>query len=164
MDGNPQTRFFCDVMLGGLARWLRAAGYDTSWVKHIADPDLIRQAHREGRVLLSSDTGIFRVGIVRDGDVPALMVPHGLTIAEQLGFVLSALALALREPRCMACGGALAAVPKELVRERVPERTFAWVEHFWECDRCSRVFWKGTHWTRIAGQLELVGGRQTAGE
>jgi uncharacterized protein with PIN domain len=159
MDGNSEPRFFCDVMLGGLARWLRAAGYDTSWVEHIEDPDLIRQARREGRVLLSCDTGIFRVGIVRDGDVPALMVPHGLTIAEQLSFVLSALFLALRAPRCMACGGALAEVPGEQVRERVPERTFAWVKDFWQCVRCGQVFWKGTHWERIAGQLERVGAR-----
>jgi uncharacterized protein with PIN domain len=164
MDGDAQPRFFCDVMLGGLARWLRAAGYDTSWSEHIADPDLIRQASREGRVLLSSDTGIFRVGIVRDGDVPALMVPHGLTIAEQLAFVLRRLGLSVREPRCMACGGELNEVPKESVRERVPARTFACAERFWECGRCGKVFWRGTHWERIAGQLEQVGAATPAAE
>ncbi len=153
MTDKPEPTFFCDVMLGGLARWLRAAGYDARWVKHIADPDLIRETARAGQVLLSSDTGIFRVGIVRDGEVAALMVPHGLTIQEQLGFVLDKLGLPLREPRCMACGGALREVSKEQVEDRVPPRSFAGTDRFWECNRCGRLVWRGTHWRRIAEQL-----------
>jgi uncharacterized protein with PIN domain len=157
MSDRPDLRFFCDVMLGGLARWLRAAGYDVSWVEHIADPDLIREAARQGRFLLSSDTGIFKVGIVRDRELPALCVPHGLSVPEQLAFVLRSLGLGLREPHCMACGGELREVDREAVRGRVPERTFNWVERFWECGRCGQLFWRGTHWERIAEQL-----RQTA--
>jgi uncharacterized protein with PIN domain len=47
--------FACDAMLGGLARWLRAAGYDASWRADVKDWDLVRQAIREKSVLLSSD-------------------------------------------------------------------------------------------------------------
>jgi uncharacterized protein with PIN domain len=153
VDTPSEPRFFCDVMLGGLARWLRAAGYDAAWQKHIADPELVRLARREGRVLLSSDTGIFKIGIVRDGDVPALMVPHGLTVQEQLAHVLKGLGLPLRAARCMACGGSLREVSKEQVGERVPPRTYARVDRYWECERCGQLFWHGTHWERIAAQL-----------
>jgi hypothetical protein len=66
-DPTPPL-FVCDAMLGSLARWLRAAGYDASWQAHIDDWDLIRLARAEGRILLSCDTGIFRIGIIRDGD------------------------------------------------------------------------------------------------
>jgi uncharacterized protein with PIN domain len=144
-------------MLGGLARWLRAAGYDAAWREHIADPDLVRLARQEARVLLSSDTGIFKIGIVRDGEVPAVMVPHGLTIQGQLAHVLKELGLSLRAPRCMACGGPLCDVPKDQVRERVPPRTFAWVDRYWECERCGQLFWHGSHWQRIAEQLHNLG-------
>src|ERR1043166_3557444 len=92
-----QPAFACDAMLGGLARWLRAAGYDVSWQADIADCDLVRLARREGRTLLTSDTGIFRRGVIRDGEVSALFVPHGLNIQEQLRFVLRELQLCLRE-------------------------------------------------------------------
>src|SRR5262249_42032190 len=119
--GEP--RFACDAMLGGLARWLRAAGYDTTWQAGIDDWDLVRLAQREGRRLVSSDTGLFQIGIVRDGDVPALFIPHGLTRRKQLAFVLHHLRLVPREPRCMACGGALGQVPKEHVRDRAPPRS-----------------------------------------
>ena len=102
MDTKPEPRFACDAMLGGLARWLRAAGYDASWQEGIDDWDLVRLARREGRVLLSSDTGIFRIGIVRDGEVPALFVPRGRPVQEQLAFVLQKFKLRLRPQRCMA--------------------------------------------------------------
>jgi uncharacterized protein with PIN domain len=144
-------------MLGGLARWLRAAGYEAEWREHIEDPELIRLAHRSGQVLLSSDTGIFKTGIVRDGEVRSVLVPHGLTIQGQLAHVLKTLGLPLRAPRCSACGGTLKEVPKEQVRERVPPRTFAWINRFWECSACAQLFWHGTHWQRILEQLRAAG-------
>jgi uncharacterized protein with PIN domain len=140
-------------MLGGLARWLRAAGYDASWHAGIADPDLVQLARREGRVLLTSDTGIGQYALIRDGLLPSLWIPHGLSIREQLAHVLGRLALPLGRPRCMACDGELAEVAKEQVRGRVPPRSFAWCERFWECGLCRQVFWHGTHWARIEAEL-----------
>ncbi len=151
-------RFACDAMLGALARWLRAAGYDAAWQEGIDDWDLLRQARREGQVVLSSDTGLFRIGIVRDGALPALFVPHGLDTQGQLAFVLDRLHLPLRTPRCMACGGELATVPRAQVQAQVPPRSYAWAAAFWQCRRCERVFWEGTHWQRIAAKLQQVGG------
>jgi uncharacterized protein with PIN domain len=55
MAGSIDPRFACDAMLGGLARWLRAAGYDASWDDGIDDGELIRLARAEGRTALSSD-------------------------------------------------------------------------------------------------------------
>jgi hypothetical protein len=42
----PQMRFLCDAGLGGLARWLRAAGYEVEWEPGIADDNLLRRARR----------------------------------------------------------------------------------------------------------------------
>jgi uncharacterized protein with PIN domain len=140
-------------MLGGLARWLRAAGYDARWEEGIDDWELVRLAQRGGRVLLTSDTGIGRIGIVRDGEVPSLFIPHGLSKTEQLAYVRGRLDLPLREPRCMACGGELRGVTRESVRERVPPGTIAEQQEFLECGSCGRLFWQGSHWRRIAAGL-----------
>jgi len=156
MGNDAAAQFACDAMLGGLARWLRAAGFDTSWQPDIDDWDLIRLARQEGRTLLTSDTGILKVGIVRDGEVPALLIPHGLGKGQQLAFVLEKLRLPLREPRCMACGGRLIEVAKEAVRDRVPPRSLASCDRFYECDRCGKLFWTGSHWQRIANVLRDV--------
>lgn len=149
-------RFACDAMLGGLARWLRGAGYDAFWQEHIADWDLIRLARRENRFLLTCDTGIFRIGIVRDGYVPGLLLPHGMSKVDQLALVMQKLNLEIREPRCMTCGGELVEVPKEQVKERVPARSYEWLDHFYQCRRCGQVFWQGTHWQRVADVLRAA--------
>jgi uncharacterized protein with PIN domain len=152
MNGTEPC-FACDAMLGGLARWLRAAGYDASWHEGVADPDLVRLAQQQGRLLLTSDIGITHYAVIRDGRLPALWIPHRLRIREQLSFVLGKLSLPLRSPRCMACGGQLNEVAKEHVRDRVPPRSYAWQERFWQCSSCQQVFWHGTHWARIEAQL-----------
>jgi uncharacterized protein len=156
MNNSIETIFACDAMLGGLARWLRAAGYDASWHPGIDDRELIRWSRDERRTLLSADTGIFNHAVIRDSVQPALFVPLRLSPRDQLAHVLAQLALPIRAPRCMACGGDLVEVPKELVAARVPARSFAWQDRFWECSRCRRVFWHGTHWKRIAEALGQV--------
>jgi len=153
MHECEHKRFACDAMLGGLARWLWAAGHEAFWQADIQDWDLIRLARHENRVLLSSDTGIFKIGIVRDGLLPALFIPHGLSKIAQLSYVFERLSLSVRDPRCMACGGELAAIPKMTVKHRAPPRTYAWVEEFFECTLCKQLFWKGTHWRRIETAL-----------
>ena len=140
-------------MLGRLARWLRAAGYETSWHPHIADWDLIRLGQGQNRVLLSSDKGMFRCGVIRDHDVPALWIPHGLSNQKQLAFVLRELRLPVCAPRCMACGGALIQVARESLQDRVPPRSFERARDFWQCQDCGKIFWQGTHWHKIADCL-----------
>jgi uncharacterized protein with PIN domain len=153
MEHGTEPRIACDAMLGGLARWLRAAGYDVFWQEWIDDGDLVRRAQAEAWTVLSSDDDVFEFAVVRDGVVPSLFVPRGLGVQEQLAFVMQRLDLPLREPRCMACGGELSERAKEAVSDRVPPRSLACHEQFWECGRCRRVFWHGTHWRQITQRL-----------
>jgi hypothetical protein len=85
--------------------------------------------------------------------VRALYVPRGLDKFAQFRFVLRTLDLPVREPRCMTCGGELAELNKQAVRDEAPPRTFACVARFWRCARCGKLLWKGTHWTRIDDAL-----------
>jgi uncharacterized protein with PIN domain len=145
--------FACDAMLGALARWLRAAGYDASWHEGIEDRNLVRLSREEGRTLLSCDMEIFDFAVIRDGLQSALFVPLHLSPREQLRFVLDQLNLPLLDPRCMACGGELVEIAKDQAAGRVPTRTFAWLDQFWECSRCRKVLWRGTHWAKIDAVL-----------
>ncbi len=145
--------FACDAMLGGVARWLRAAGYDAFWQYGIADADLVALALREGRWLLTSDLGILERRVITRGELLSLYIPRGTGAREQLGFVLGKLGLGVRGSRCMSCGGELARVSKGSVRDIVPERSWRRHEDFTRCRGCDKVFWQGTHWDRIAGRL-----------
>ncbi|MEW6747624.1 MAG: Mut7-C RNAse domain-containing protein [Planctomycetota bacterium] len=49
---TPLPAFACDAMLKGLARWLRAFGYDATWRYGIEDGELVAHSLEERRVLL----------------------------------------------------------------------------------------------------------------
>lgn len=150
------ARFFCDAMLGGLARWLRAAGYDARFDAYIDDGVLVRRAGAEGRIVLSSDGGIFERNIVKSGEVPALFVPRATPPIDQLRFVLRSFGLPVRDARCMACGGELGEVAKRDVAGIAPPRSFEAFDRFWSCRACTKLFWHGTHWTRITSSLAAL--------
>ena len=141
-------------MLRGLARWLRAAGYDASWTYGIDDAALLAHARVERRMVLTADGGIVRSRAVRAHGPPVLYVPNALPPVEQARGVLRSLRLPVEAARCLACGGELVPVPKSSVRDEAPPRSYDAYEHFYRCARCSRLLWHGTHWERIARTLD----------
>jgi len=146
-------RFLCDPSLAGLARWLRAAGYEASPAPGVPGHRLPDEALRRGLVLLTTEAEVLDRRIVADGTLVAVWVPSVLTMSEQLHLVALELGLTLREPRCMACGGTLVPTPKEDVRPRIPPRTALWKDEYFVCAGCGQLFWRGTHWERIEATL-----------
>lgn len=142
---DGRDRFACDLSLGGLARWLRAAGFEASVG---STEDAIALARADG-IGLTTDVEPFE----RKERLALLWVPSSLPPPRQMGLVLRDLSLAPRTPRCMACGGALRPVAKASVAERIPPRTARWKDDYFVCERCDRLFWQGTHWERIAARI-----------
>src|SRR5439155_18308913 len=159
--GLPETQrsahptFLCDAGLGGLARWLRAAGYESHWTPDISDDAAIREAIRLEAILLTTDSILMQRRLLRDRIIPSVWVSPALKVMEQLTHVLRELELKLPllQPRCMSCGGELAEVPKEQVQDRIPPRTLRWLDQYFECQECGKLFWHGTHWERIQERL-----------
>jgi|YelNatPaOPRAMG01_1025707.scaffolds.fasta_scaffold02797_3 uncharacterized protein with PIN domain len=156
-NGSPgMPQFICDAGLGGLARWLRAAGYPAIWRPQWDDAALLEEARRTGATLLTTDSLLMERRLLRDGVIPALWLPPTLRPAGQLQQVLRQLRLPLRPARCMSCGGALRPADKQAVQDRIPPRTYRWRDHYFECEDCGKLFWHGTHWERIQQQLKTV--------
>ncbi|NLW86736.1 MAG: hypothetical protein GXY38_07665 [Planctomycetes bacterium] len=157
-EPREQPAFYCDAMLGGLARWLRAAGYDARYDYGIDDSVLLQRARDEGRLILSSDGPLFMRKIIKQGTVRALFVPRGMSRLGQLHFVMKSLNLRLLRPRCMACGGELAELQKHEAIDEAPPLAYKRCGRFWRCLRCGRLLWNGTHWKRVEQKLlELAG-------
>ena len=157
--GNPcpgSKLFYCDAGLGGLARWLRAAGYEALWDPEIDDSRLVIEAGRLRATVLTTDSLLMERRVLRDGLIPAFWVPPTLKVPEQLALVFREFGLTVGEPRCMHCGGELVPVDKETMRERIPPKTWLWLDEYFLCSRCDQLFWKGTHWRRIGNQLSAV--------
>jgi uncharacterized protein len=154
---NHPPRFLCDVGLGALARWLRAAGYQAQWSAGITDDELVREAGRLRAVAVTTDSLLLERRVLREGEVRSVWVPPTLLPLEQLDLVLRELRLPLRPARCMHCGGELETVDKEAVRERIPPRTYGWLEKYFQCRGCGQLFWHGTHWQSIQEKLNRLG-------
>jgi uncharacterized protein with PIN domain len=150
MPRADERRFVADVMLGKLARWLRALGYDTLYYRDAPDSWLLGIALREARTLLTRDAGL----AARAGTAGLLVRAEG--VDAQLREVVDAFELRPQAPlsRCLECNGALAARDPAEVRDRVPPYTLATQTEFRECERCRRVFWAGTHARGILRRLQ----------
>jgi hypothetical protein len=143
-------RFVADVMLGRLARWLRALGYDTLYFRDAPDRRLLAVALSEGRRLLTRDAGLAR----RARESGLLVRAEGLDAQIREVTLAYGLAGPRALSRCLECNGLLAASPPETVRDRVPPYTFATRREFWTCRGCGRVFWAGSHVAGIQRRLE----------
>jgi uncharacterized protein len=150
----PNIHFFCDAGLGGLARWLRAAGYEARWEAGIDDDELLKKAAENSATILTTDSMLMERRLLRDRIIPALWLPPTLRLQEQLVLVFRELGLAVRPSRCMNCGGNLLRVDKETMRERIPPKTYLWLNEYFVCNRCGKLFWHGTHWQKILGRLQ----------
>jgi len=147
------TAFLCDDMLGGVARWMRAAGHDTAMaLPHASDSALISQAQREERALVTCDKRMIRER--EDIPVPVLLL-HSNRPA-RAGPELSARYdfdwLWSPFTRCMVDNARLrGATPEEAAGlphapgASGPVRT---------CPACRRLYWRGSHTDRIRHQLE----------
>jgi len=56
----------------------------------------------------------------------------------------------------MQCGGELQQKPKAELSDRIPPKTFLWLNDYFVCSRCDKLFWRGSHWQRIGTALDSV--------
>lgn len=148
--------FIVDNNVGKLAPWLRALGYDTAFINPIEDDVLIATARREGRIILTKDTGILRRRLITSGEIPALYIQSDRW-REQLAQVVEVFDLA-REPRfvrCLACNTPLLPATPEEAQAHVPPYVHRTQPAFLRCLHCGRYYWQGTH--AAAMRREIAG-------
>lgn len=144
----PEPSFLLDAMLGSLARWLRIMGYDSVYLKDERDDTLL--AVLGERYLLTRDRQLAERAGVRGFYVESDDLDRQMSaVTGRFG-----LRFDLERTRCTACNGILEKVPKDLVRNEVPEGTWREHQEFWRCGGCGKVYWQGAHWKNIRGRME----------
>jgi uncharacterized protein with PIN domain len=143
-------RFLCDEMLGRLARYLRAAGYDTTQAAGgAADGALLAQARREGRRFVTCDS---RIVLHRSAGGVAIVLPRGTL--DELARALSAAAGVdwLHRPftRCLV-DNALLTAATATDRVRIPGDVAIGAAR--ACPSCGRAYWAGSHHRRMLARL-----------
>jgi len=143
-----EPRFVLDVHLGKLARYMRLLGFDTLYRNDYSDERIVRLSVNEHRIILTRDRGILKHSAVTHGYWLRQTAPQ-----EQLKEVVCVLDLKTRfSPfsRCMECNGALRRVDRRAVLDQVPSGVARDFKEFSLCDDCGRVYWRGSHYDRLA--------------
>lgn len=147
----PILRFVADAHLGGLARMLRMAGFDTLYENNIDDDQVEALAIADARVVLTRDRELLK----RRGVVHGRYV-HALRPAAQLVEVADRFDLGARAAPftlCLHCNAPLRAVDKAQVLDQLPTAVRSRHQEFSTCALCHRIYWKGSHWRRMADLL-----------
>ncbi|MEM4469791.1 MAG: Mut7-C RNAse domain-containing protein, partial [Desulfurococcaceae archaeon] len=147
---SDEPRFIVDNMLGTVARWLRILGYDTVYDKKAEDWQVLRRAELEKRVIVTRDRALHNKAI-KLGLKSILLWEDGM--ADRLAHVAVVTGIRLsvdfQRTRCPEDNTPLVKVDKEKVKEKVPLNVYKLHGDFWECPRCGKVYWIGSHWRMI---------------
>lgn len=135
--------FDVDGMLGGLVKWLRVLGYDAAFPRPAPTST--------DRVFVTTAAHKARAGDV------IVTATHRL---QQLAEVLRQTGIepdeALFFSRCVLCNDLVVPIPREDVHGKVPEYIFSSHEDFHVCRKCGRVYWEGSHLSRVKSWLEVL--------
>jgi hypothetical protein len=147
------VRFVLDGHLGKLTKRLRLVGLDAICPAGAGDDELADLADRAGRVLLTRDHALLKRRIVAHGYFIRETDPH-----RQLVEVLQRFGPLALEPfsRCLRCNTELREVSKSAVESRLLPRTRQHYDRFQACRGCGRIYWQGSHWTRLAHAVDAA--------
>ena len=142
-ESDSGFKFIVDEMLGRLAKWLRAIGYDAVYHNGGGDSALVQRALEEDRIILTKDSHLVKRKLARKSLLVRSDQPR-----DQLKQVVKELELDVESrvfTRCLICNRELVSIGKEDVRDKVPIYIYLTQDKFYECPNCGRVYWPGTH-------------------
>ena len=147
VDRPRPARFALDVHVQKLASRLRLAGFDAIV---IADDVSLAEAGGD-RIVLTRDVALLKRNAVRWGHWVRHVDPD-----RQLAEILLRFDLTSElEPfaRCLRCNARVEPIAREAAEQHVPPRTRECVRDYHWCPSCEQVYWRGSHYPRLA---ELV--------
>jgi hypothetical protein len=154
-------RFVADSMLGRLAKWLRAFGFDVDYHPFRDDHGVIARARERGAIALTGDAEFPQPADVRVIFVASDHLPEQL---EQLARDVP-LHLTQARPftRCIVCNQALLPVTRDQVWRDIPPFIYLTNESYARCPDCGRVYWEGSHASHMQEGLSKLATGATAG-
>jgi uncharacterized protein with PIN domain len=147
-------RFVLDTHLGKLAAHLRMLGFDSLYGRDCRDEELAHISAGQQRTLLSRDRGLLKRSLVTRGYLVRATHPREQLIEVCRRFNLSRSIAPFR--LCLHCNTPLQVVRKDLISHRLPTETRKHYDEFHICPGCNRLYWKGSHYQRMASLIERL--------
>jgi uncharacterized protein with PIN domain len=148
-------KFVADCMLGRLAKWLKILGFDVLYFSKAGDRELVEISRREGRILLTRDSGL----IEKTGKRENRLFVASDRWEDQVVQVLNEFGLwdkVRPNSRCLECNRALKTLSRARARNLVSPYIHEHAASFSLCPGCGRVFWQGTHYGDMERKIEAL--------
>ena len=134
-------RFLVDLMLMRLGRWLRLLGQDVANPEGDSDEELLCQAKKECRTIITRDRGLFQAA---PGAGASCLLIQSSKISDQLLEMAKAgVPLRLDPRRCTVCNGPLQETEISGMKK-------------WQCCACKKFYWEGGHWQKMENMLQAI--------
>lgn len=145
-------RFMIDFNVRKMAKYLRMYGFDVITDEGVPDKEIAEIAAAENRIVISRDLGLLKRKIVKYG-----YFPRKDNIEDQVLEVISHFGLLpLYQPftLCLECNGKISQVEKQTILPLITEGIATDYEEFYQCEKCEKIYWKGSHYQRMARNME----------
>lgn len=141
------VKFILDVHLGKLARYLRLLGFDTEYHNNYSDAEIVRQAKRQRRVILTRDVGLLKNRKVTRGYWLRATQPR-----QQIIEIIKRFDLANNIApftRCLECNGKITTISYKIAVEKLPLKARKYYRKFFQCRQCKKIYWQGSHFKKL---------------
>lgn len=145
--------FFCDEMLAGLGKWLRAAGYDTAIAeRNTDDKSILERAIKEKRILITRDKHFLEMNVPKDSII-FLSANNIEECVQELNEKITLDWLFKPFSRCLLCNSLLREPAEQTILEQAPQDITS-QNHLMYCTHCKKLFWEGSHTKRMLEKLK----------
>jgi uncharacterized protein len=158
LKARNNIAFLADAMLGSLARKLRIFGFDTLYIAHVHDDQILKLGIEQDRIILTADRELFE-RIVK-AKAKGVLVSSADDL-EDLAHILAkngitSVGMHSIGSRCSICNGILALKRSDQVKDNVPGKVAKYHSKFYQCMECGKVYWEGGHFQRIKALAKSV--------
>jgi Uncharacterized conserved protein len=151
---STDRAFVADGHLGRLTRNLRLLGFDVAYDPQAEDRQLLLVMERENRALLTRDRRLLMHAVVKSGYFPRSQNADEQTVEVIRRFDL--LGSIAPFTRCLRCNAPLQKVSKAEIIQRLEPLTKIYYEQFRRCMGCDKIYWAGSHFSRLKKRLEQI--------
>jgi uncharacterized protein with PIN domain len=146
-------KFLVDRMLGKLAKGLRVLGYDTVYYRGEDPRQLTEMARQQRRTVLTRNT---RLTPKEPGDDILTVEDDDPNLQLRSLIKRSVISREQARPftRCLLCNTLLKPIPKGDAQGKVPDYVLYHGKEFFQCQDCSRIYWRGSHHNNMQKWLE----------
>ena len=146
MAEQNKPRLLVDSMLGNVAKKMRILGYDAVYSADMPDGQILEQAARSGRTIITRDVELSRrAAKLSVPTIPVAGNVESLVMSEIVRALNITPAISGESARCTICNGDTVKIAGEEAGGRVPDGVRERTDLFWECRECRHIYWEGTH-------------------